>query len=58
MDELLSIAKRMQTTAGSEIESNPPSHHAAEAGPGVLGTLGALAFGIGVTEAVLGRNHG
>jgi hypothetical protein len=58
MDELLSLAKRMQTTAGSEIESNPPSHHAAQAGPGVLGTLGALAFGIGVTEAVLGRNHG
>lgn len=58
MDELLFIAKRMQTTTGSEIESNPPSHRAAEAGPGVLGTLGALAFGIGVTEAVLGSNHG
>ncbi len=58
MGDLLSIAKRMQTTTGSEFESNPPSHHAAEAGPGVLGALGALAFGIGVTEAVLGRNHG
>ncbi len=58
MGELLSIARRMQATTGSEIESNPPSHHAAQAGPGVFATLGALAFGIGVTEAVLGRNHG
>ncbi len=27
-------------------------------GPGVLGTIGALAFGLGLSEAVFGRKHG
>ena len=27
-------------------------------GPGVLGTIGALAFGLGLSEAVFGRRHG
>lgn len=63
MAELLAIANRMQVDSLEEIASTPisiptpGSHNATPVGPGILGTLGALAFGIGVTKAVLGRNH-
>ena len=57
MGELVSLAKRMQATTGSEIDSNPNSQHPIHEGPGVLGTLGALAFGMCVTGAIRGHNH-
>lgn len=63
MADLLAIAKRMQVDSLDEIASTPisiPTHvsqNATPVGPGILGTLGALAFGIGFTKAVLGRNR-
>lgn len=58
MDKLLAIAKRMQIETAPETESIPATQRAMQSGPGLLGTIGALAFGIGVTKAVLGRDHG
>lgn len=58
MDKLLAIAKRMQIETAPETESIPATQRAMQSGPGLLGTIGALAFGIGVTKAVLGRRRG
>ncbi|HPW29060.1 MAG TPA: hypothetical protein PLL01_06705 [Rhodoferax sp.] len=58
MDKLLAIAKRMQIETAPETESIPATQRAMQSGPGLLGTIGALAFGIGITKAVLGRDHG
>lgn len=58
MDKLLAVAKRMQIETAPETESIPATQRAMQSGPGLLGTIGALAFGIGVTNAVLGRDHG
>jgi hypothetical protein len=40
--------------AGSPIEPQQTR----DVGPGVFGTIGALAFGLGMAEAVFGRKHG
>jgi hypothetical protein len=58
MDKLLAIAKRMQIETAPETESIPATPRAMQSGPELLGTIGALAFGIGVTKAVLGRHRG
>lgn len=58
MDKLLAIAKRMQINATPELEPTPASPRSSQSAPGILGTMGALAFGIGITEAVLGRHRG
>jgi hypothetical protein len=31
---------------------------ASSSNPGILGTIGALAFGVGITNALLGRHRG
>ena len=58
MAALLDIAKRMQIETAPEIELIPATQRTVQSGPGLLGTMGALAFGIGVTKAVLGCNRG
>jgi hypothetical protein len=58
MDQLMAIANRIQIERPSEIESSSPAKSPMQSGPGVLGTIGALAIGFGVTKAVLGSNRG
>ncbi len=58
MAMLLDIAKRMQIEKAPETEPIPATQRSVQSGPGLLGTMGALAFGIGVTKAVLGRHRG
>ncbi len=58
MAKLFDIAKRMQIETAPEIEPLPATQRTVQSGPGLLGTMGALAFGIGVTKALLGRHRG
>ena len=66
MAKLNDLAKRLQIAPGPELEPLPEARtdpaldyrQPANSKPGILGTIGALAFGMGVTKAVLGRHHG
>lgn len=53
MDELMAIAKQINTDGSSELESTS-AKTSGHSGSGLLGTLGALAFGMGITSAALG----
>ena len=57
MAKLLDFAKPMQIELAPEIEPTPIDQQSTQSGPGILGTMGALAFGIGITKAVLGRRR-
>ena len=58
MAKLDALAKSLLPPAETRIEPSPRSVDRETSGPGILGTIGALAFGISVTKAVFGRNHG
>ena len=66
MAKLNDLAKRLQVASGQESESmlearTEPAleyRQASSSNPGILGTIGALAFGVGITNAVLGRHRG
>lgn len=58
MAKLLEIVKRMQIETAPALEPIPATQRTVQSGPGLLGTIGALAFGLGVTKAVLGRHPG
>lgn len=66
MTELNDLAKRQQAPPEPEMESvheaqvGPVSGYQqpANSNPGILGTLGTLAFGMGITKAIFGRHRG
>lgn len=58
MAKLHALAKRLLPTPETYSEPSPRVEQRDTSGPGLLGTIGALAFGIGVSRAVFGRNHG
>ncbi len=66
MAKLNDLAKRLQVAPGPELEpmlearTEPALEYrqASSSNPGILGTIGALAFGVGITNAVLGRHRG
>ena len=66
MAKLNDLAKTLQIGPEPKIEPvhepqiEPAPEYQRQAGnsPGVMGTIGALAFGIGITEAILGRHRG
>lgn len=57
MEKLFELAKRLQIEAAREGVPSPGYPSPQSSSPGILGTLGALAFGIGVTKAILGKHH-
>lgn len=60
MAKLNDLATRLQIRPAPVIESAPAARYEPpqSRGPGVLGTIGALTFGIGITKAVWGRHRG
>lgn len=60
MVKLHVLAQRLQRPIGlAPLIEQLPTHHAPQSSsPGVFGTIGALAFGIGITRAFFRRNHG
>jgi hypothetical protein len=58
MAKLDALAKSLLPPPETCIEPPPRFEQRETGGPGILGAIGALAFGIGVTKAVFGRNHG
>lgn len=58
MAKLNDLATRLQIRPARVIESAPRYEPPASRPPGILGTIGALAFGIGITKAILGRHRG
>jgi hypothetical protein len=58
MAKLDALAKKLLQSPEVCSDSSPRFEQREVAAPGLLGTIGALAFGIGITKAVLGRNHG
>lgn len=58
MAKLDALAKRLLQPPETYSEPSPRFEQRETSAPGLLGTIGALAFGIGITKAVLGRNHG
>ena len=58
MAKLDALAKSLLAPTESCIEPSPKLEQRETSGPGIFETIGALAFGIGVTKAVFWRNHG
>ena len=57
MAKLLDLAKRLQIVPAPALSQVPAYQSQGTNGPGIFGTLGALAFGFGVTKAILGKHH-
>lgn len=59
MAKLHELVAKMQVPVEPEPEIEPPARNQPppSTGPGIMGAIGALAFGIGVSKAVLGRRH-
>jgi len=60
MAKLDALARRLRQKSQAILEAapkQPPRHAPISKGPGILGTIGALAFGVGLTNAVFGRHH-
>ena len=59
MEKLEELAKSLLTDAEPPIENEPPPRPQSNerAKPGILGTIGALAFGIGISNSVFGRHR-
>jgi|GEM_PF-1029363 len=61
MAKLDALAKKLHIQVEPLAEA-PPTYEPREPleprGPGILGTIGALAFGIGISKAVFGRDYG
>jgi hypothetical protein len=58
MAKLAALVRTLQPPPEERVESPIGPQHTRDDGPGVLGTIGALAFGLGLSEAVFGRKHG
>jgi hypothetical protein len=58
MAKLDELVRALQPPPVERVESPIDSQQTRDDGPGVLGTIGALAFGLGLSEAVFGRKHG
>jgi hypothetical protein len=58
MVKLHALAKSLLQTNKVPNDPLPRVEQHQAAAPGLLGTIGALAFGVGMTQAVLGRSHG
>lgn len=58
MAKLDALVRTLQPPPEERVESPIGPQHTRDDGPGVLGTIGALAFGLGLSEAVFGRKHG
>ena len=58
MAKLEALVKSLLPPPETYSEPSPRLAQRATSEPGILGTIGALAFGIGITKAVFGRNHG
>lgn len=58
MAKLDALAKSLLPPPETYSELSPRLAQRETSGPGILGTIGALAFGIGMTKAVFGRRHG
>lgn len=60
MAKLHALAKRLTEKSEAFIDPapvTPTSDAPINNSPGILGTMGALAFGVGLTNAVFGRHH-
>jgi len=58
MAKLDALAKRLHIQVEPLAEAPPTYEPPEPRRPGILGTIGALAFGIGISKAVFGRHHG
>jgi hypothetical protein len=58
MAKLDALVKALQPPPEERVESPFEPLHTRNEGLGVIGTIGALAFGLGLSEAVFGRKHG
>jgi hypothetical protein len=60
MAKLDALAKRRQRESEASLEAEPlrlPPSTSMNQSPGIFGTIGALVFGLGLTNAVLGRHR-
>ncbi len=58
MAKLGALVRTLQPPPEDRVEAPIRPQQVRDDGPGVLGTIGALAFGLGLSEAVFGRKHG
>ena len=58
MAKLEVLTQRLIVPPETVVEPAPRFEQPASRRPGLLGTLGALAFGVGIAKAAMGRNHG
>ena len=58
MVKLDALVRTLQPRPEERVDSTIEPKQTRDHGPGVLGTIGALAFGLGLSEAVFGRRHG
>lgn len=58
MAKLDELVRALQPPPVERVESPIDSQQTRDEVPGVFGTIGALAFGLGLSEAVFGRKHG
>ena len=58
MAKLGALVRTLQPPPEDRVETLIRPQQVRDDGPGVLGTIGALAFGLGLSEAVFGRKHG
>lgn len=58
MAKLSALVATLQPQQEERVESSISPQQKGDDGPGVLGTIGALAFGLGLSHAVFGRRRG
>jgi hypothetical protein len=58
MAKLSALVGTLQPKQEERVESSIRPQQMRDDRPGVLGTIGALAFGLGLSQAVFGRKHG
>lgn len=58
MVKLDALVRTLQPRPEERVDSTIEPKQTRDDGPGVLGTIGALAFGLSLSEAVFGRKHG
>jgi hypothetical protein len=57
MAKLSALVSTLQPQPEERVESSIRPQQTRDDRPGVLGTIGALAFGLGLSQAVFGRKH-
>ena len=58
MAKLAALVRTLQPPPEDRVQAPIRPQQVRDDGPGVVGTIGALAFGLGLSEAVFGRGHG